>query len=49
MANRVPVVWCGVRAADHHELDEAEVVQAQVPRDVPAVHVHLPLLPRVSH
>uniref|UniRef100_A0A453KXV5 Uncharacterized protein n=1 Tax=Aegilops tauschii subsp. strangulata TaxID=200361 RepID=A0A453KXV5_AEGTS len=31
---------------DYHELDEAEVVQAQVRRDVPAVHVHLPLLPR---
>jgi hypothetical protein len=48
MANRVPGLLCS-SAADYHELDEAEVVQAQVPRDVPAVHVHLPLLPRVSH
>jgi len=37
-----------VRAAADHELDEDEVVQAQVRGDVPAVHVHLPLLPRVS-
>lgn len=42
------VFFCFVSAADYHELDEAEVVQAQVRRDVPAVHVHLPLLPRVS-
>lgn len=38
----------GVCAANYHELDEAEVVQAQLRRDVPAVHVHLPLLPCVS-
>ncbi|CAL5064433.1 unnamed protein product [Urochloa decumbens] len=31
-----------------HELDEAEVVQAQVRGDVPAVHDHLPLLPRAD-
>jgi hypothetical protein len=36
-----------VCAADNHELDEAEVVQARIRGDVPAVHVHLPLLPRV--
>ncbi|CAL5088394.1 unnamed protein product [Urochloa decumbens] len=31
-----------------HELDEGEVVQAQVFGDVPAVHDHLPLLPRAD-
>jgi hypothetical protein len=36
------------RAAGDHELDEAEVVQARIRGDVPAVHVHLPLLPSVS-
>jgi hypothetical protein len=35
-------------AAGDHELDEDEVVQAQVRGDVPAVHVHLPFLSRVS-
>ena len=37
-----------VCAAAAHELDEAEVVQARIRGDVPSVHVHLPLLPRVS-
>jgi hypothetical protein len=37
--------WC---AAAAHGLDEDEVVQAQVRRDVPAVHVRLYLLPCVS-
>jgi len=36
------------RAAADHELAEDEVVQARLRGDVPALHVHLPLLPRVS-